>query len=173
MGKTCLNKLSGNILQQCTITPHGVKNIYLMYPEDVTFALASNRENIAAASFVSGAKSYLIEGYKQNIQITSSVRAMDVSTRLDISVSFKVRHSDTSAWRQILTGRFYVMAEYTDAKYYMIGVTSPLECSASEFDSSANGKLVTFTLNAPEGSAGNYFVDVEPAAKDSIISKSV
>lgn len=173
MAKTCLTKIAGNILQQCTITPHGVKNIYLMYPEDVTFALASNEENIVRADFAPGAKSYLIEGYKQNIQITSSNRAMDASTKLDISVSFKIRHSDTSTWRRILMGRFYVMAEYTDSEYYMIGFTSPLECSASEFDSNANGKLVTYTLNAPEGSAGNYFVDVETGAKDSIISKAV
>ena len=173
MGKTCLNKLRGNILQQCTVIPHGVKNIYLMYPEDVTFDIASNGENITKATFAPGAKSYLIEGYKQNIQVTSSNRAMDVSTKLDISVSFKSRHSDTSAWRQILMGRFYVMAEYTDFKYYVIGFTSPLECSASEFDSNANGKLVTYTLSAPEGSAGNYFVDVEKGATDTIISKSV
>ena len=173
MAKTCLTKIAGNILPQCIIVPNGVKNIYLMYPEEVTFALASNGENIATAAFASGARSYLIEGYKQNIQITSSNRAMEASTKLDISVSFKIRHSDTSTWRRILMGRFYVMAEYTDSKYYMIGLTSPLECSASEFDSNANGKLVTYILNAPEGSAGNYFTDVETVAKNSIISKSV
>ena len=173
MGKTCLNKLTGNILTTCTVPQHGVSDLYLMYPEDVTFRLATAGENISEASFGSGAKSYRVEGYKQNIQITSSVRALDVSTRLDISVSFKVQHSDTSAWRRLLTGRFYVMAVYPDGGAYMIGYTSPLECSASEFDSNANSKLFTMTLSAPEGSAGNYFVDVETPAKNSIIAKSV
>ena len=173
MGKTCLNKLTGNITTTCIVPQHGVTDLYLMYPEDVTFGLAANKENISTASFASGAKSYRVEGYKQNIQITSSVRAMDTSTRLDISVSFKVRHTDTSAWRRLLMGRFYVMAVYPDGKAYMIGCTSPLECSASEFDANANSKLFTVTLNAPEGSAGNYFVDVETGAKNQIIAKSV
>ena len=173
MGKTCLPKLSGNITTTCIVPQHGVTDLYLMYPEDVTFALATNGENISTASFGSGTKSYRVEGYKQNIQITSSVRTLDASTRLDISVSFKVSHSDTSAWRRLLMGRFYVMAVYPDGKAYMIGYTSPLECSASEFDANANSKLFTVTLNAPEGSAGNYFVDVEPTAKNQITAKSV
>lgn len=173
MGKTCLTKLSGNILTTCIVPQHGVTDLYLMYPGDVTFAPTANGENIATAFFASAAKSYRIEGYKQNIQITSSVRALDASTKLDISVSFKVSHSDTSAWRRLLTGRFYVMAVYPGGTAYMVGLSAPLECSASEFDANANAKLFTVTLNAPEGSAGNYFVTVEPAAKNQIIAKSV
>lgn len=173
MGKTCLNKLSGNLLNPCVVVPNGVTDLYLMYPEDVTFELSTNGESISSATFASGRKSYWIEGHKQNIQITSSVRALEASTRLDISVAFKVPHSEIRALRALLMGRFYVMAVYPDGTSYMIGVTSPLECSASEFDASVNGKLFTITLNSPEGSAGNYFLSVEKTAKDLIISKAV
>ena len=53
------------------------------------------------------------------------------------------------------------------------GCISPLECSNVEYDSNANGKLVTYTLSAPEGSAGNTRVVTSAAAATTIISKSV
>ena len=72
MGKSCLNKLSGNITVGCSFNPVGVKNIYLMHAEDVTFTFTDNPRRIATVAFASGAKSYLVEGYKQNIQVNGS-----------------------------------------------------------------------------------------------------
>ena len=73
MGKSCLNKLSGNITVGCTIPQVGVKNIYLMHPEDVTLTADANSTAIVSAAFASGAVAILVEGYKQNIQITSAI----------------------------------------------------------------------------------------------------
>ena len=59
------------------------------------------------------------------------------------------------------------------ARPAFIGVTSPLEVTSSDFDSNAGAGLVTITLGAPEGSAGNYILDTADAARDTIISKAV
>ena len=173
MGKSCLNKLSGNITVDCAIVQNGIKNVYLMYPGDVTLSFGAGFEYIDAATFGAGAKSYLIEGYKQNIQLTTSARAMDASTRLDYSLTFKIPLRSTWHLRAFSTGRFYAMVEYLSGYSILVGATCPLECSAIDGDSNANSGMFTITLIAPEGSAGNYPVEVLTGAKNTIISKSV
>ena len=174
MGKSCLNKLSGNITVGCTIPQVGVKNIYLMHAEDVTLTGDASATVIISAAFASGAVAILVEGYKQNIQITSAIRTMDVSAKLDFSVSFKLAGRDVSAAsrvRSLLSGKFYVLAEYNDSTYSFIGYTSSLECSGMDTDSNANAGFTTVTLAAPEGSAGNYLMAVAVAAVSLIKSK--
>ena len=175
MGKSCLNKLSGNITVDCTIPQVGVKNIYLMHAEDVTFTVGGKyMTDIDTASFASGGAVILVEGYKQNIQVTSSVRAMDASAKLDIAVSFKMSTNADADYRRIrslLAGKFYVAVERNDGTRAVVGYQSPLECSGIDGDSNANAGLATVTLSAPEGSAGNYFTAISPAAMDSIKSK--
>lgn len=174
MGKGCLNKLRGNITVGCTIPQVGVKNIYLMHAEDVEFTADADMTTVATATIDSGATVILVEGYKQNIQLTSSVRAMDASARLDINVSFKMPLNSVSAEarvRSLLTGKFYVAVERNDGANSLVGYTSPLECSVVDWDSNANAGLVTVTLSAPEGSAGNYFMRASVAALNSIKSK--
>lgn len=175
MGKSCLNKLSGNITVGCTIPQVGVKNIYLMHAEDVTLTGSPFSPTVQTASFASGAVAILVEGYKQNIQITSAIRTMDASAKLDFSVMFKLAGRDTATIARVqslLSGRFYVLAEYQDGTYSFVGYTSPLECSGMDWDSNANAGLVTVTLTAPEGSAGNYLMGVTAAAVTSIKSKA-
>lgn len=173
MAKACLNKLSANIAQGCTFEQNGIKNIYLMYPEDVKFTFGGGLEYISTATFTVDAKPYLVEGYKQNIQLSTSARVMDASMRLDYSLSFKIPRSASGPLRSFTTGRFYVMVEYLSGYSIMLGTTCPLECSAIDGDSNANSGMFTITLAAPEGSAGNHQVEVAPAAKNTIISKSV
>ena len=144
-----------------------------MYPEDVTLTLGAGSEYVSAVEFGGSAKSYLIEGYKQNIQLTTSARAMDASTRLDYSLTFKIPLRSTWPLRAFSTGKFYAMVEYLSGYSLLVGVTCPLECSAIEGDSNANSGMFTITLTAPEGSAGNYPVEVLVAAKNTIVSKSV
>ena len=175
MAKACLNKLTTNILQDCSIRNMGVKEIYLMYPEDVTITWGAEGTEVNSIAFATGAKSYKVKGYKQNIQVVSSLRALDASSKLDVSVSFKMLHSGRSTWRSLLNGRFYVLVVYNDVSMTspMVGLSSPLEVAASDFDSNAGAGLATFTLAAPEGSAGNYFTTASTAARTTIISKSV
>lgn len=175
MAKNCLSKLSGNITIGCTIPRVGVKNIYLMHAEDVTLTANESGTTVSTAVFASGAVAILVEGYKQNIQITSAIRTMDVSAKLDFSVSFKLAGRDASVVsrvRSLLSGKFYVLAEYQDGTYSFIGYTSPLECSGMDTDSNANAGFTTVTLTAPEGSAGNYLMAVAVAAINSIKSKA-
>lgn len=174
MGKSCLNKLSGNITVGCTIPQVGVKNIYLMHAEDVTLTTSEFNTTVLTASFASGAVAILVEGYKQNIQITSAIRTTDASAKLDFSVSFKLAGRDVavvSRVRSLLGGKFYVLAEYNDGTYSFIGHTSPLECSGMDTDSNASAGFTTVTLTAPEGSAGNYLMAVALAVINSIKSK--
>lgn len=175
MGKSCLNKLSGNIPVSCTFNPVGVKNIYLMHTEDVTFTIGGTYGvDIASASVSPDAAVILVEGYKRNIQITSSVRAMDASAKLDINVAFKmpmVADADYRRIRSLLAGKFYVAVERNDGTRSLVGYTSPLECSGMDGDSNANAGLATVTLSAPEGSAGNYFMAISLEAMNSIKAK--
>lgn len=160
-------------MQGCTLVQNGIKNIYMMYPEDVTFTFGGDLEYIAAATFATDAKSYLVEGYKQNIQLSTSARVMDASMRLDYSLSFKIPRGSSGPLRSFTTGRFYVMVEYLSGSSIMLGIACPLECSAIESDSNAASGMFTITLTAPEGSAGNHQVEVTTNAKNTIISKSV
>lgn len=175
MAKGCLNKLRGNVTVGCTINPTGVKNIYLMHAEDASFTVAGvESSTVTGVTFAPGAVVILVEGYKQNIQLTSSVRAMDASSKLDIIVSFKmsmVSDNDFLRVRSLLAGRFYVAVERNDGTLSVLGYTSPLECSGIDWDSNANAGLATITLSAPEGSAGNYFMITSTAAMNSIKSK--
>lgn len=155
----------------CTITPVGVKDIYLMYVEDVTITLGDTW--VDAVVFAQNTKSYKVEGYKQNIQFVASLKTTDASARLNTSVSFKVPSTSRSTLSALTTGRFYVMVVFVKGDSVIVGATSPLECSAMEFDSNANARLVTVTLSDPEGSAGNYFLAADNKVRDSIISKSV
>ena len=175
MAKNCLNKLASNITVGCTINPVGVKNIYLMHAEDVTFTLTDNPRRIAAAAFASGAKSYLVEGYKQNIQVNGSLKSLDASASMDASVTFKIPRSPNtiSFVDTITTGKFYVLVLFNNADQVVLGSTKPLECSAADFDSNANANMITITLATPEGAAGCQMVVATNAARDSIISKSV
>ena len=176
MGKGCLNKLSGNITVGCTIPQVGIKNIYLMHTQDVKFTVAGVAgSTITGATFTPGAVVILVEGYKQNIQLTSSFRAMDASAKLDISVSFKMpmrADEDFLRARSLLAGTFYVAVERNDGTLSIVGYTSPLECSGMDWDSNANAAMATITLSAPEGSSGNYFMIVAPAAMGQIKSKA-
>ena len=175
MGKSCLNKLSGNITVECTIPQVGVKNIYLMHTEDVTLtATSSGVAVLTGVSFASGAVAILVEGYKQNIQITSAIRTMDASAKLDFNVTFKfagVNYDAAARAQALLTGTFYVLAEYQDGRHAFIGYTSPLECSGMDMDSNANAGFTTVSLAAPEGSAGNYLMTADATATGQIKSK--
>ena len=176
MGKSCLNKLSGNITVGCTIPQVGVKEIYLMHSKDVTLRYAANG-GLTGVTFADEARSYLVEGYKQNIQVTASLKTTDASARVDQSVTFKMPYgtgSNTSSnINSIASGTFLVLVEFNDGSYTMLGATAPLECSSADFDSNANARLVTFTLASPEGSAGNRAVSVDGPVRDLIISKAV
>lgn len=100
---------------------------------------------------------------------------MDASVKQDISVVFKLPRTGTyvTQTRSILTGRFYVLVEEANGEYTFVGAVSPLECSGFDFDSNANAGMITVTLTAPEGSAGNYFTYVVADVVTTIISKSV
>lgn len=174
MSKTCLNKLSGNILVNCALPVHGISDIYLVHAEDVTFTYTSDNTQISSVTFAGGARSYRIEGYKQNLQVTASLRSTDASGRFDVSVMFKTILGGTIA-PVIMTGKFYVMlVEPLNTGLNTVwGCNAPLECSNVDYDSNANGKLVTYTLSAPDGSAGNHRVVASAAAATSIIAKSV
>lgn len=174
MAKNCLNKLSGNITVGCTIPQVGVKNIYLMHAEDVVFTPDGSGLSIQEATFAPGSASILVEGYKQNIQITGAVRTTEASAKMDFNVIFKIpRQGLDLRTPSFLYGKFYVLAVLMDGTSEIIGHTSPLECSGVDWDSNANAGLITVTLAAPEGSAGNYLVAPSDAVRDLIISKSV
>ena len=173
MGKSCLNKLRDNITVGCTIRQVGVKNIYLMHAEDVVFTPGGSGISVTSATFAPGSASILVEGYKQNIQVTTSVLSTDASLKLAVSVLFKMPSSSASLMKSILFGSYYVLVESNSGVIYIVGVQAPLECSGFDFDSNGNAGLATVTLSAPEGSAGNYLTGILPAASNSIISKSV
>lgn len=174
MSKSCLNKLSGNILVGCDLPSYGIPEIYLMHVEDVTFAYSATATQILSATFANGAKSYKVEGYKQNLQVTSAFRSTDASGRFDVSVMFKSKLSG-EVGRPIMNGKFYVMVvdPQSSGVNTVWGCNAPLECSNIEYDSNANGKLVTYTLSAPEGSAGNTRIVTSAEVTATIISKSV
>lgn len=174
MAKNCLNKLASNITVDCTIDPVGVRDIYLMHAEDVTFTYNA-AGIIMKAVFAEGAKSYRIEGYKQNIQVTASLKTTDASARIDASVSFKIpyHYSTRDFINTVASGKFYVLVVFNDGDFTVLGDSSPLECSSAEFDSNANAKMATITLASPEGSAGNHARVVAAAAVTTITSKSV
>lgn len=173
MAKNCLNKLPGNFLSSCAIPQVGVKNIYLMHAEDVTFTTSSGV--ISGVTFAPKTQSILVEGYKQNIQVTSTLKTTDASARVDSTISFKVRDNATHRLRlnSVANRRFVVLVDYVDSDFNLLGVTVPLECSSLEFDSNGGAKMYTVTLSSPEGSAGNSLTAVAAAVKNTIISKSV
>lgn len=176
MGKNCLNKLASSIAVGCTVPVVGVKDIYLLNAEDVTFTY-SPTGILSTAIFADGAKSYKVEGYKQNIQVTASLKTTDASARVDQSVTFRVPYGtgqNTSALiNSAALGKFYVLVVFNDGVYTILGTTSPLECSSADFDSNANARMVTITLASPEGSAGNPVVPIADPVKALIISKSI
>lgn len=148
-----------------------------MHVEDVTPQMEADKY-WSAINFATGTNSYKIEGYKQNIQVTSAIRSLDASSKLDVSVMFKIPHSlggsalRLTFRRALLDGKFYVLVVCNDTSNFVIGAQSPLECSGFDWDSNANGSYNTITLTAPDGSSGNYITEVTPAVVATIISKA-
>ena len=176
MAKGCLDKLTSNVLVTCDVTPVGVSDLYLVYPEDVTLTFTDANRQVSAIAFNTGAKSYRIEGYKQNIQVTAALRTLDASVRYDVSVMFKIPEGNPFLGGRLMGGKFYVLEipnGSNSSAFNIWGVNVPLECTNIEYDSNAIGKLTTVTLSAPEGSAGNNRVTCLTKVKDSIIAKSV
>lgn len=175
MAKNCLNKLTSNITVGCTIAPVGVKDIYLMHAEDVTFTFDPRSRRISDVAFAPGTRSYLVEGYKQNIQVSGSLKSLDASASMDASVTFKAQYGpETAAFVSTMTtGKFYVLVRYNSDFSAILGATVPLECSAADFDSNANAGMVTIALSTPEGAAGCPMNVPYNSARDTIISKSV
>ena len=175
MAKGCLDKLTVNVLVTCDMAPVGVSDLYLIYPEDVTLTLIDANRQVSAIAFATGAKSYRIEGYKQNIQVTAALRTLDASVKYDVSVMFKIPESNPFLGGRFMNGKFYVLEIPNGPRgtFNIWGINAPLECTNIEYDSNAIGKLITVTLSAPEGSAGNNRVTCSAAVKDSIIAKSV
>lgn len=174
MGKSCLNKLSGNITVDCECAPVGVKDIYLMHAEDVVLGTDGNVATITDATFKPGTTVIRVEGYKQNIQITGAIRTTEVSAKMDINVMFKMPRRQSGSYARassLLTGRFYVLVDFVDGYSMFVGFTTPLECSGADWDSNANAGMITFTLSAPEGAGGNYFMRVDGTAASIIRSK--
>lgn len=176
MAKNCLNKFASGITVGCAVPVVGVKDIYLLNAGDVTFTYSS-AGILSTVKFAGGAKSYKIEGYKQNIQVTASLKTTDASARVDQSVTFKVPYGtgqNTSAFvNSVASGAFHVFVDFNSGDYTMLGSNVPLECSSVDFDSNANARMVTITLASPEGSAGNPVVPVAGPVRDSIISNSI
>lgn len=173
MSKSCLNKITDNVLVSCAIPKLGIKDIYLIYAEDIKLTLSADVTAVTDVTWAAGAKSYRIEGYKQNIQVTTSMLNTDVSSKLDVTIQFKAA-LDPILSRRISSGKFLVMtvpAVVGSASIY--GLQAPLMCTNIEYDSNANGGLATYTLSAPEGSGGNYHILVSTAAAAAITSKSV
>ena len=174
MAKNCLNKLASNIAVGCTIPQVGVRDIYLMHAEDVIISYYSDGL-ISGVAFATSAKSYKIEGYKQNIQVTTSLKTTDASARADSSVTFKVpyNYSNRPFINTLASGKFCVLVVFNDGDYTFIGDAAPLECSSVEFDSNANARMASITLASPEGSAGNHLKSIPAPVANTIISKSV
>ena len=177
MGKTCLDKLVLGVRTLCEVPINGVKDLYLMHTEDVNVTLAADG-NVISVGFAPNTKSYRIEGYKQNIQVTSAIRALDASAKVDFSVMFKIHSVVDGAVaylgteKTLLNRKFYALVVLNSSAAYFIGDISPLECSGLDYDSNSNGGLITITLAAPDGSAGNYRRGIAPDSVATIISKS-
>lgn len=171
MGKGCLFKFNGSIAADCAIRQVGVRDIYLMHTDEVNFTLDGGG-NVTDATFASGAASYRIEGYKQNIQLNTSVLSTDASVKLAVSVIFKMPADSTFSMKTILSGSYYVLVVQNSGPAVLVGVQAPLECSGFDYDSNSGAGFATVTLSAPEGSGGNYLTGVVYAAMSTIISKS-
>lgn len=145
-----------------------------MHAEDVTFTYNAAGIMMTAA-FAGNAKSYRVEGYKQNIQVTAALKTTDASARVDSSVTFKIpyNYSSRDFINTVVSGKFYVLVVFNDGDFTVLGDSSPLECSSADFDSNANAKMATITLASPEGSAGNHARVVAAAAVTTITSKAV
>lgn len=172
MGRGCLFKFNGSIAVDCTIRPVGVRDLYLMHADEVTLTLDTGG-NVTGATFASGTASYKIEGYKQNIQLNTSVLSTDASAKLAVSVIFKMPADNTFEMKAILSGRYYVLVIRNSGPAVLVGAQAPLECSGFDYDSNSGAGLATVTLSAPEGSAGNYLSGITYPATTAIISKSV
>lgn len=175
MAKGCLDKLGGNLTVTCEIPDVGIREIYLVRPEDVTLTFTDSNRQISKIVFASGARSYKVEGYKQNIQISAGIRALDASQRIDVSIRFRTS-SFSAVSRIVSSGSYYVLVIGNapgGSSFTFWGVNSPLECTNLEYDSYTNNGLRDITLSAPEGSAGNNYTICSAAVKDSIIAKSV
>lgn len=171
MGKSCLDTLNQSITVGCTIPRVGIKEIYLMRMADVNFTTDVGG-NVTRATFASDATSCKIEGYKQNIQLTTSVLSTDASIKLATSIMFKMPSTNTFLMKAIISGRYYVLVVRNSGLPVLVGVQSPLECSGFDYDSNSGAGLATVTLSAPEGSGGNYLTGIAQPAIDTIISKS-
>lgn len=172
MGKGCLNKLTASVNPCAAYAMHGVKEIYLIYPEDITsITIDPTGGTLSAIGMAETAKSYRVSGHKQLIQVTESLSATDISNAIDPSITFRMPASFVVNGNAIRNGKFAVLVVFYDLSAKFYGYPSPLVCTGWEGDSNANGRLITVTLGQEEGSIPSGTFTASTGVQNVIIGK--
>lgn len=156
MGKQCLTKLDSNLLHACENTANGVVELLLINKDDITGVSWANP--ISVLTLKAGAKVSLVEGYRNSIQVVEAVRLLDGGVGMAQTVSFYIydKMNGAKSVQSLYTGKFTVVARYRELGIYRVfGAYSPLEVTAVDSDSNADGGFWKVTLSTPEGSQGD------------------
>ena len=156
MAKTCLKKLNTDVRYDCVLPVHGVKNIYLLNAEDLESSSVDENGLVVNITFASAARTYIVEGFKMNIQYTEELVVGEYTSVVKPTIVFRrPAESDFSGVKyngQVINSKFVVLVEFmATGKYVILGIKNPLVASALERDSNANGGSTMYTLTTEEG----------------------
>ena len=177
MGKTCLSSIAKNFIKECSLKLNGISEMYIVSIEhiaSVTFAAGSNDTSLATLTMVAGAKSVFVEGYKNAIKATQSLRAGDYQNALAQSITFPVYGSALDASvKAVLNGRYVAFTKSEDLTYRAYGLNGGLEASAVDSDTNTNAGTITVSLSTPEGVAGEYPMTIAAAVWTTLQTNSL
>lgn len=160
MGKICLSKISKNFLRDCKLKLNGIAEMYLVAFSDISgFAYVEDSGDTVLNNIVlaEGANSVLVEGYKNAIKVTQSLRAGDYLNCLAQTITFPVYGKDNDfGVKAVLNGKFVAFTKMNDLTYRCYGLYQGLEVSAADSDTNTNAGTLVLSLTTPEGSTGEY-----------------
>ncbi|WAX17409.1 hypothetical protein PM116P2_00039 [Parabacteroides phage PM116P2] len=164
MGKICLSKISKNFLKDCSLKLNGITEMYLVALSDIesfTFQTDTGDSILATLTIVAGSKTVFVEGYKNAVKATQSIRSSDYQNALAQTITFPVYGAVNDAGvKAVLNGKYVAFTKGEDLTYRAYGLLGGLEASAADSDTNTNAGAITISLSTPEGLAGEYPVTV-------------
>ena len=177
MGKICLSKISKNFLKDCSLKLNGITEMYLVALSDIngfTYTASTGETVLATISLAAGTKAVFIEGYKNAVKATQSIRTSDYQNALAQTITFPVYGSvNDEGVKAVLNGKYAAFTKGEDLTMRAYGLLGGLEASAADSDTNTNGGAVTVSLSTPEGLAGEYPVTIATAVWTTLKTNSI
>lgn len=166
----CISKLSSALNYDCDTGSTGLVSAIIINREDIaSFSLsASNSSHIDGLTFVSSAKTYIIDTPKRVLTISETLKtnegapnAFTHSATLVVTKKINAVSELSSLVNPMANGNFVIMVLDSTGLYRIYGLYYGMSAISIERNTHDNGSWYTITMQTPEQAIGEDALTVE------------